>query len=78
MTGFPLAATCYMLGLGTDTNSTFTPYTLLRIVPHVNSHTLPDNQSRQILTAEGFYNSTLMIDSDCGLVICKGLRDSPK
>ncbi|EDR01091.1 uncharacterized protein LACBIDRAFT_333605 [Laccaria bicolor S238N-H82] len=52
---FPVAATCYVLGLGADTNGTFT-----------HSHTLPDNRSRQILTAEGLYNSMSMIGSDCG------------
>ncbi|EDQ98528.1 uncharacterized protein LACBIDRAFT_299518 [Laccaria bicolor S238N-H82] len=39
------------------------------MVFHFNSHRLPDSPSRQILTADGLYNSTPMIGSDCGLVI---------
>ncbi|EDQ99359.1 uncharacterized protein LACBIDRAFT_316657 [Laccaria bicolor S238N-H82] len=69
MTGFPVAATCYVLGIANLTliqTSIFTQYALLRIVPHLSSHAFPDNQSRQILTAEGLYNSTPMIGSDCG------------
>ncbi|EDR01107.1 uncharacterized protein LACBIDRAFT_333633 [Laccaria bicolor S238N-H82] len=71
---FPVAATCYVLGtasLALMQTSIFTQYALLliildikRIGPHFNSHTLPDNQSRRIFTAEGLYNSMSMIGSD--------------
>ena len=45
-----------------------------RTVPNLNSHTLPDYRSRRIFTPEGMYNSMPMIGSDCGSVVCKGLR----
>ena len=45
-----------------------------RNVPHLNSHTLPDYQSRRIFAPEGMYNSMPMIGLDCGFVVCKRLR----
>ena len=72
----------HSVGIACEFCSSFLPRMKLmipdikRTVPHLNSHRLPDYQSRRIFAPEGIYNSMPMIGSDCGFVVCRCLRPS--